>query len=69
MGSRVPSAIASRKVSSTDQEASHLGGDFERDKGGTLSWGSTTWVKRMLKNCEEMFGEPPKEWLVLKELV
>jgi hypothetical protein len=37
----------------------HLGGDFERDKDGTLSWGSKTYVKRMLKN----YGEPPKEFL------
>jgi hypothetical protein len=41
----------------------HLGGDFERDKDGTLSWGSKTYVKRMLKNYERMFGEPPKEFL------
>jgi hypothetical protein len=41
----------------------HLGGDFGRDEDGTLSWGSKTYVKRMLKNYEQMFGEPPKEFL------
>jgi hypothetical protein len=41
----------------------HLGGNFERDQDGTLSWGSKTYVKRMLKNYEWMFGEPCKEFL------
>jgi hypothetical protein len=41
----------------------HLGGNFERDQDGTLSWGSKTYVKRMLKNYEWMFGEPRKEFL------
>jgi hypothetical protein len=41
----------------------HLGGNFERDKDGTLSWGWRIYVKRMLKNYEQMFGEPPKEFL------
>jgi hypothetical protein len=34
----------------------HLGGDFEQDKDGTLSWGSRTFVKQMLKNYKQMFG-------------
>jgi hypothetical protein len=41
----------------------HLVGDFGQDEDGTLSWGSKTHVKRMLKNYEQMFGELPKEFL------
>ena len=41
----------------------HLGGDFERDKDGTLLWRSKTYVRQNMKNYEEMFGEPPKELL------
>jgi hypothetical protein len=41
----------------------HLGGDFGRDQDGRLSWGSKTYVKRMLKNYEQMSAEPPKEYV------
>jgi hypothetical protein len=41
----------------------HLGGDFGREEDGMLLWGSKTCVKQMLKNYEQMFGEPSKEQL------
>ena len=37
----------------------HLGGDFFRDKDGTLAWGAHTYVKKMLVNYEIMFGSLP----------
>jgi Reverse transcriptase (RNA-dependent DNA polymerase) len=40
----------------------HLGGDFFRDPDGTLAWGASTYVKKMLINYETMFGEKPKEY-------
>jgi Reverse transcriptase (RNA-dependent DNA polymerase) len=39
----------------------HLGGDFFRDPDGTLAWGASTYVKKMLINFETMFGAKPKE--------
>jgi hypothetical protein len=40
----------------------HLGGDFVRDKDGTLCWGAKTYVERLLANYEKMFGQKPKEY-------
>jgi hypothetical protein len=40
----------------------HLGGDFYRDPDGTLVWGASSYVKKMLINYEIMFGEKPKEY-------
>ena len=40
----------------------HLGGDFFRDRDGTLAWGTSSYVKKMLINYEHMFGEKPKEY-------
>jgi hypothetical protein len=40
----------------------HLGGDFFRDPDGTLAWGASSYVKKMLINYEVMFGEKPKEY-------
>jgi len=37
----------------------HLGGDFKRDKDGTLSWGSTTYCKKMMMHFEKIFNEIP----------
>jgi hypothetical protein len=38
----------------------HLSGDFDRDKDGTLWWGSKTYVKRRLRAAQgvlDSFGE------------
>jgi hypothetical protein len=40
----------------------HLGGDFFRDADGTLAWGASSYVKKMLGNYETMFGSKPKEY-------
>ena len=40
----------------------HLGGNFYRDANGTLAWGAKTYIQKLLKNYEIMFGELPKEW-------
>jgi hypothetical protein len=40
----------------------HLGGDFFCARDGTLAWGTSSYVKKMLVNCEFMFGEKPKEY-------
>jgi hypothetical protein len=40
----------------------HLGGDFSRDSDGTLAWGASSYVKKMLINFETMFGTKPKEY-------
>jgi hypothetical protein len=40
----------------------HLGGDFYRDEDGTLAWGAKSYVKKLLLNFEQMFGEQPKEF-------
>jgi hypothetical protein len=39
----------------------HLGGDFCRDPDGTLAWGAKTHCKRVVNQCESIFGSPPKE--------
>ena len=40
----------------------HLGGDFFRDKDGTLCYGAQTYVKRMIDNYKLMFREQPTEF-------
>jgi hypothetical protein len=40
----------------------HLGGDFYRDPDGTLAWGAKTYCKRIVNQCESIFGAPPKEY-------
>ena len=40
----------------------HLGGDFFRDADGTLAWGATSYVKKMVMNYEVMFGKKPTEY-------
>jgi hypothetical protein len=40
----------------------HLGGDFFRDPDGTLAWGAASYVKKIIMNYENMFGEKPKEY-------
>ena len=39
----------------------HLGGNFGRDPDGTLYWGATRYVEKMMDNYERMFGGPPKK--------
>jgi hypothetical protein len=40
----------------------HLGGDFYRDPDGTLAWGAKTYCKRIVNQCESIFGALPKEY-------
>jgi hypothetical protein len=40
----------------------HLGGDFFRDPDGTLAWGAKTYIKRVVNQCQSIFGALPKEW-------
>ena len=40
----------------------HLGGDFFRDKDGTLCYGAQTYIKRLMDNFKIMFGELPREY-------
>ena len=41
----------------------HLGGDFFRDKDGTLCYGAQTYVKRLLDSYRSLFGDLPKEYV------
>jgi hypothetical protein len=49
------------KLKNVEEPKYHLGGDFFRDKDGTLCYGSQTYVKRLVDTYKEMFGEMPKE--------
>ena len=40
----------------------HLGGDFFRNKDGTLCYGAQTYIKHLMGNFKIMFGELPKEY-------
>jgi hypothetical protein len=40
----------------------HLGGDFFRDPDGTLAWGAKMYIKRVINQCQSIFGALPKEW-------
>ena len=42
----------------------HLGGDFFRDKDGTLCWGTRTYIKKMMMAYEKMFGGKPKRYFI-----
>ena len=39
----------------------HLRGNFERDRDGTLCWGAKTYIEKVMKSYERMFGELPKK--------
>ena len=41
----------------------HLGGDFFRDPDGCLCYSAQTYVKRLIVNYTQMFGEPPKSYM------
>jgi Reverse transcriptase (RNA-dependent DNA polymerase) len=49
------------KLKGVGKPTYHLGGDFFRDPDGTLVWGATSYIKKMLINYETMFGFKPKE--------
>jgi hypothetical protein len=49
------------KLKGVDEPKYHLGGDFFRDKEGTLCYGAQTYVKRLIDNYEKMFNEKPKK--------
>ena len=40
----------------------HLGGNFGRDNDGTLHWGSTRYIERMLENYERLFKSKPTKY-------
>ena len=40
----------------------HLGGNFYCDPDGTLVWGAKTYIKRMLDNYKQMFGDAPRPY-------
>ena len=40
----------------------HLGGNFGRDKDGTLYWGAKSYVEKMMSNYKRMFSGPPKKY-------
>jgi hypothetical protein len=48
------------KLKGVGEPRYHLGGDFRRmmEPEHMLTWGSKTYVKRMMENYEQMFGEP-----------
>jgi hypothetical protein len=50
------------KLKRRDEPTYHLGGDFRRDPGGTLAYSAQTYVERMVKNDETIFGEKPREY-------
>ena len=49
------------KLKNVEEPRFHLGGDFFRDKDGTLCYGAQTYVKRLVETYKELFGEQPKE--------
>jgi hypothetical protein len=52
----------SYKLKGVEEPKYHLGGDFFRDKDKTLCYSAQTYIKRLLKNYELMFGEKPREY-------
>jgi hypothetical protein len=50
------------KLKGVGEISYHLGGDFYRDPDGTLAWGAKTYCKRIVNQCESIFGTPPKEY-------
>ena len=48
------------KLKGVDEPKYHLGGDFFRDKDGTLCYGAQTYIKRLADSYEKMFNEKPK---------
>jgi hypothetical protein len=50
------------KLKGVGNPSYHLGGDFYRDSDGTLAWGASSYIKKILDSYEKMFGEKPKEY-------
>ena len=50
------------KLKGVGEPTHHLGGDFYRDKDGTLAWGAKTYIKRMLDNYQLMFEDLPRKY-------
>ena len=50
------------KLKGVEEPKYHLGGDFFRDKDGTFCYGAQTYVKRLVKNYEMIFGETPQDF-------
>ena len=50
------------KLAGVGPPSYHLGGNFYRDEDGTLAWGAQSYIKKMLSNYVQLFGEPPKEY-------
>ena len=48
------------KLKNVEEPRFHLGGDFFREKDGTLCYGAQTYVKRLVETYKELFGEQPK---------
>jgi hypothetical protein len=46
----------------------NVGVDFYRDDDGTLCSGTKTYITRMLRNDETLFGSKAKEFSVLMEM-
>ena len=51
------------KLKGIEEPKYHLGGDFFRDKDGTLCYGAQTYIKRMISNYKTMFGDKPREYV------
>jgi hypothetical protein len=47
------------RVTGGEEPTYHLGGDFYRDPDGTLCWGAETYIKRLVDNYQQLFGELP----------
>ena len=49
------------KLKGVSEPSYHLGGDFYRDKDGTLAWGAASYITKILENYKQTFGEKPKQ--------
>ncbi len=49
------------KLKNVEEPKYHLGGDFFRDKDGTLCYGAQTYIKRLVDTYKQLFGEMPTE--------
>lgn len=50
------------KLKGVSEPDYHLGGNFMRDPDGTLSWGPSRYIGRMLDNFEREYGFQPKAY-------
>ena len=49
------------KLKNVEEPKYHLGGDFFRDKDGTLCYGAQSYVKRLVDSFKQLFGTQPTE--------